>query len=137
MNDKWTSNDISFFSQYVFIFVFKGFGGIDEDFFARFSLILITMFWILYDLVFMLLPGKMSLNYYMCTGEDPDKDFYQYKKVLIVIRAYLKHHDLINDLSSLPFCSCTCSSQSMLFYQSSQHWHTLAFLPKSVIIDEN
>ena len=59
------------------------------------------MFWILYDLVFMLLPGKMSLNYYMCTGEDPDKDFYRYKKVLIVIRAYLKHHDLINDLSTI------------------------------------
>ena len=122
MNVKLSNNDtISFFPQYMFIFIFKGLVGIDEDFFACFSLILITMFWILYALVFMLLPGKMSLNYYMCTGEDPDKDFYQYKKVLIVTRAYFKHHDLINGPSRLPFCSCTFSSQSMLFYQSSQH----------------
>ena len=104
MNVKLSNNDtISFFPQYMFIFIFKGLVGIDEDFFARFSLILITMFWILYALVFMLLPGKMSLNYYMCTGEDPDKDFYQYKKVLIVTRAYFKHHDLINGPSRLLF----------------------------------
>lgn len=114
-----SNNDtISFFPQYMFIFIFKGFVGIDEDFFACFSLILITMFWILYALVFMLLPGKTSMNYYMCTGEDPDKDFYQYKKVLIITRAYFKHYDLINGPSSITFCSLILSVPNQCYFTS-------------------
>ena len=114
-----SNNDtISFFPQYMFIFIFKGLVGIDEDFFACFSLILITMFWILYALVFMLLPGKTSLNYYMCTGEDPDKDFYQYKKVLIVTQAYFKHHDLIKGPSTIPLYSLVFSVPNQCYFTS-------------------
>ena len=70
-----------YFFQYLFIFVFKSFGRIDEDFFAFFTTILIFLVWIAFDFVYMYLPGKKGINYYMCTGEDPAIDEYQYKKV--------------------------------------------------------
>ena len=36
----------------------------------------------IYGIVFMLIPGKYGVNFYMCTGDHPSKDFYNYKKVL-------------------------------------------------------
>ena len=67
--------------QYLFIFVFKSFGCIDEDFFALFSTLVVSMLWILIDILFMISPGKKGINYYMCTGENPRIDVYSHKKV--------------------------------------------------------
>ena len=35
---------------------------------------------ILYGISFMIIPGKLGTNYYMCTGEDPRSDYYTTKK---------------------------------------------------------
>ena len=35
----------------------------------------------IFGLLYMLSPGKFGANYYMCSGEDPRKDPYDYGKV--------------------------------------------------------
>ena len=65
----------------VFIFGLKSFGGIEERFFALFCHILIAMVWIIYGVIFVVMPGRQTMNYYICTGCNPDDDPYQYGKV--------------------------------------------------------
>ena len=67
--------------RYLYIFVYKSYIGLDEVFFARFCSLTILLLWLIYDITFMIMPGKMGINYYMCTGEDPRNDIYAYKKV--------------------------------------------------------
>lgn len=69
------------FFQYMYIFVFGGYIGLDEVFFARFCSMAIVMIWLMYGLVYMHIPGKMGINYYMCTGQDPRVDIHSHKKV--------------------------------------------------------
>ena len=70
-----------FLSQYVYIFVYKNFAPLDEAFFARFLYINIALISTIFGLVFFTIPGQMNLNYYICTGEDPNIDPYAFKKV--------------------------------------------------------
>ena len=66
--------------------VFKRLGGVNEEFFSFFCSVGIYMVWILCNFVFLLSPGKMNINYYMCTGEDPALDPYKTKKVYISLK---------------------------------------------------
>ena len=68
------------FFQFYFIFVFKGIIPIDEDFLAMVCYISIPLWCLLYGLVFMIIPGKYPINYYMCTGQDPIIDPYTASK---------------------------------------------------------
>ena len=56
-----------------------------EEFFARFCSLTIFMCWAIFGYIFMMLPGKKGINYYMCTGENPENDPYLEKKVKSVI----------------------------------------------------
>lgn len=78
--------DILIIFRYFYIFVWKNYFGIDEEFFARFCNLLVLILWVLYDIIFMTLPGKMPINYYMCTGQDPDIDPYTSNKVRLQIQ---------------------------------------------------
>ena len=75
--------DAIFILRYVFIFIFKSVPPINEDLIARVIYLSVSIWCFLYGLTFMALPGKMALNYYMCSGEDPAVDFYSYNKVPI------------------------------------------------------
>ena len=55
----------------------------NEKLISVFCHVLISILWILYGLTYLALPGKMGLNYYMCTGDNPRVDPYDYKKVPI------------------------------------------------------
>ena len=39
------------------------------------------MWWFMLAVTFMIIPGKKGINFYMCTGEDPNNDDYAFKKV--------------------------------------------------------
>ena len=39
------------------------------------------MFSLSFGFIYIMIPGKMPINYYICTGEDPDVDPYTFKKV--------------------------------------------------------
>ncbi len=55
----------------------------NEKLISVFCHVLISILWILYGLTYLALPGKMGLNYYMCTGDNPRVDPYDKKKVPI------------------------------------------------------
>ena len=64
--------------------VFKRFLPITTNIFQRsfVTQVLELGIWtLLYGITFMVMPGKLSTNYYMCTGEDPRNDYYTTKKV--------------------------------------------------------
>ena len=48
---------------------------------ALWSYLSVGIWSILYGITFMIIPGKLGTNYYMCTGEDPRSDYYSTKKV--------------------------------------------------------
>ena len=75
------SNNEVFIFQYIFIFVYKSYGLMVEEFFACFCSLVIFMGWVIFGFIFMMLPGKKGINYYMCTGENPENDPYSQKKV--------------------------------------------------------
>ena len=47
----------------------------------------VPLWWLLFGLIFMMLPGKNGINYYICTGENPKNDPYSVNKV----RYYFLH----------------------------------------------
>ena len=67
--------------QYIYIFVWKAFAPIDDKYFAIFLYILIPLWSLIYGIFYMVIPGKHGINYYMCTGENPANDTYDFKKV--------------------------------------------------------
>ena len=74
--------DINLTFRYLAFFVYKSVLPLNEDFFARVIYLIVSIWTFIYGLVFMEIPGKMPINYYMCTGEDPKTDFYTQKKVI-------------------------------------------------------
>lgn len=76
----WYYNGIAIF-RYAYIFVFKSVAPINEDFISRVVYLSVSLWAFLYGVIFMTLPGKMGINYYMCTGENPNVDYYSFKKV--------------------------------------------------------
>ena len=68
--------------RYIFIFVYKSVPPINEDFISRVIYLSVSLCSLLYGIVFMVIPGQMAVNFYMCTGQDPRVDFYTFKKVI-------------------------------------------------------
>ena len=54
----------------------------------------IFMWWFMLGVIFMIIPGKKGINFYMCTGEDPRNDEYSYKKVSFYINN-VQNHDMV------------------------------------------
>ena len=71
----------TFVFQSLFIFKFKGYVPLNEDFLALVCYLSVGVWSILYGITFMVMPGKLGTNYYMCAGEDPRNDYYTTKKV--------------------------------------------------------
>ena len=69
------------FFQSLFIFKFKSYAPINEDFLALVCYSSVGVWTIFYGITFMVMPGKLGTNYYMCAGEDPRNDYYTTKKV--------------------------------------------------------
>ena len=69
------------FFQSLFIFKFKSYVPINEDFLALVCYSSVGVWTIFYGITFMVMPGKLGTNYYMCAGEDPRNDYYTTKKV--------------------------------------------------------
>ena len=74
--------DINLTFRYLACFVYKSVLPLNEDFAARVIYWIVSIWAFIYGLVFMKIPGKMPINYYMCTGKDPKTDFYTQKKVI-------------------------------------------------------
>ena len=72
---------VTFVFQSLFIFKFKGYVPLNEDFLALVCYLSVGVWSILYGITFMVMPGKLGTNYYMCAGEDPRNDYYTTKRV--------------------------------------------------------
>lgn len=74
----------------------RNFTVLDEDFFIRFLDIFIALTSFTASLIFMVIPGKMGVNYYMCIGEDPQIDSFNFGKVSLKmhrsLHALLQRH---------------------------------------------
>ena len=61
--------------------VYKSVGVFDDDFFGWFLHLLSIVFSFVAAFIKVYVPGKMGLNYYICTGEDPEPYSYLKSKV--------------------------------------------------------
>ena len=68
--------------QYLFVIVYKSVAICHDDIFGIFIFLQSLVFSFAASFVNIDVPGKMGLNYYMCTGEDPKPYSYQGKKVI-------------------------------------------------------
>ena len=67
--------------RYLYVIVYKSVGVFNDDFFGWFLHLLSILFSFVAAFIKLYVPGKMGLNYYMCTGEDPDPYSFQKSKV--------------------------------------------------------
>ena len=67
--------------RYLYVIVYKSVGVFDDDFFGWFLHLLSIVFSFVAAFIKVYVPGKMGLNYYMCTGEDPEPYSNQRSKV--------------------------------------------------------
>ena len=79
--------------QYLFVVRFKSYIPINENFVALVTYMSVGIWSLLYGITFMIIPGKLGINYYMCTGEDPRSDYYSTKKVSKVPILHLIRQD--------------------------------------------
>ena len=63
----------------------KNWALVREDLLVYFVNISVTMIVFMIGLLYMLSPGKQGVNFYMCLGENPLVDPYDYGKVSICI----------------------------------------------------
>ena len=68
------TEDVMIVLRYIFVFHFKNFGIINDDLVARILNLSIVTIAIWASAVRRLSPGKFPLYYYLCTGNDPNKD---------------------------------------------------------------
>ena len=68
--------------RYLYVIVYKSVGIFHDDFFGCFLHLLTFIFCLVAAFIKVYVPGKMGLNYYICTGENPEPYNYLGKKVL-------------------------------------------------------
>ena len=68
--------------RYLYVIVYKSVGVFHDDFFGCFLHLLSFIFCLVAAFIKVYVPGKMGLNYYICTGENPEPYNYLGKKVL-------------------------------------------------------
>ena len=69
--------------QYMYTFVIKYWALVKEDLLLTFTRMTIIMISVMIGLLHFFSPGKQSVSYYICLGEDPSIDPYDYGKVRI------------------------------------------------------
>ena len=67
--------------RYLYVIVYKSVGVFHDDIFGWFLHLLSLVFCFVAAFIKVYVPGKMGLNYYICTGEDPEPYSYLRSKV--------------------------------------------------------
>ena len=86
--------------QYIYLVVLNNYNAINEEFWELYLNMSIFMFSSIMGYLFMEVPGKYAINYYMCLGVSPDQDPYDYDKVIILLKSIL--YKKIHKKSDLP-----------------------------------
>ena len=73
------------FFQYLYVIVYKSVAICHDDVFGLFLYLLSFVFCFVAAFIRIYVPGKMGLNYYACTGEDPEPYSHQGGKVINLV----------------------------------------------------
>ena len=65
--------------------VLKNYAALQEDFWSKYLNMSICMYSFLTSYFYMVIPGKLAINYYICAGLNPNIDPYDQEKVIISI----------------------------------------------------
>ena len=68
--------------RYLYVVIYKSVGVFHDDIFGLFLHLLSVVFCFVAAFMNSYVPGKMGLNYYICTGEDPEPYNYLGRKVI-------------------------------------------------------